>query len=86
MYLDIEEYDASETKLLEGIQICEQYPDLIAYQRKKHDLQRYLLDVYLYSKDYTKGKELLSWLDENRRKLGIPDTVDPTAREYLENL
>ncbi|MBQ6504378.1 MAG: AAA family ATPase [Flexilinea sp.] len=86
MYLDIEEYDASEAALREGIKICDDHPDLIAYQRKKHDLHRYLLDVFLYAKDYTQGKVLLSWLDEDRRKLGIPDTVDPTAREYLENL
>ena len=86
MYLDIGDYAASETKLWEGIQICEQCPDLVAYQRKNHDLHRYLLDVCLYAEDYHRSKELLIWIDENSQKIGIPDTVDPTVREYLENI
>ena len=86
MYIDLEAYDASETALLDGIRICDAHPDLIAYIRKKHDLHRYLLDVYLFAKDYDRSKKLLSWIDENGQKIGIPDTVDSTARQYLEKL
>ena len=46
MYFDLGDYDDSESALQEGIRICDKYPDIAAYVRKKNDLQRYLQDVY----------------------------------------
>lgn len=86
MYLDIDDCPASEAMLQEGIRICSQYPDLTAYIRKKHELRRYLLDVCLNRKDYTKSKELLAILDKDAQQFSFPDTIDPKAREFLENL
>ena len=84
MYLDIEEYDASEAALCEGIKICDAHPDLIAYQRKKHDLQRYLLDVYLEGGNRINACRMLTALDDECRRYGYPDTITPDIREYLK--
>ena len=84
MYLDLEDYSASESMLREGIRICESHPDLIAYTRKKHDLHRCLLDVLLFDKDYPRAGALLQTLDEGVSQ-GFPDTVPPEVRSFLED-
>ena len=83
MYIDMKEYSASESTLQKGIRICEKYPDLIAYSRKKHDLHRFLLDVYLEKGDYTKAGILIEVLDRNVENFGFPDTVHPDIRFFL---
>ncbi|MBR6089891.1 MAG: hypothetical protein IKP86_08155, partial [Anaerolineaceae bacterium] len=82
MYLDLGDYDASETFLQEGIRICESHPDLIAYVRKNHDLHRCLLDVMLYAEDYPRARSLLQTLDEGISR-GFPDTVPPEVRSFF---
>lgn len=85
MYLDLGDYVSSESTLQEGVRICDQYPDLIAYIRKRHDLHRCLLDVYLYAENYAKSKELLALLDDTAQQFNFPDNVDPVARDFLTN-
>ena len=84
MYIDLKAYDASEAALLEGIRICNDHPDLIAYRRKKHDLQRYLLDVYLEDGSSFKARLIVAILDDECRQYGFPDTVLPEIRQYLD--
>ena len=83
MYIDLAAYDASESALCEGIRICESYPGLIAYQRKMHDLHRYLLDVFLESENRPAAARTLAVLDDECREYGFPDTVAPGIRQYL---
>ena len=84
MYIDLKEYDVSEAALREGIKICDEHPDLIAYQRKKHDLHRYLLDVYLEDGNYQKAGQTVVVLDEGSRKNHFPDTVSPDIRKLFD--
>ena len=83
MYIDLGAYDASEAALQEGVLICDAHPDLIAYMRKKHDLHRYMLDVYLESGDYEKCRSMLTVLDEECVRHGLSDTVQPEVRRFL---
>lgn len=85
MYIDLKAYDASEAALLEGIRICNDHPDLIAYRRKKHDLQRYLLDVYLEDERRFNARLIVAILDDECRQYGFPDTVLPEIRQYLKD-
>ena len=85
MYIDLAAYDASESALCEGIRICESYPGLIAYQRKMHDLHRYLLDVFLESENRPAAVRTLAVLDDECREYGFPDTVAPGIRQYLDS-
>ena len=85
MYLDLKDYDASENALSEGILICDAHPELIAYIRKKHDLLRYLLDVYLEKGDYSGSIELLSKYDEISEEYGFPDTINQLVRQFLSD-
>ncbi len=86
MYIDLEEYPASESTLQEGIQICDDYPDLIAYIRKKHDLQRYLLDVYLEYEKYSLARNLVNTLDEERSQYCFVDNIGEEIRQFLNCL
>lgn len=81
MYLDLGDYAASENMLLEGILICEEHADLAACRRMKHDLHRYMLDVFCESGDSVRARELLADLDEERD--GYPDTVQKEMRDFL---
>lgn len=84
MYLDLKDYDESETWLIEGIQICDEHPDMIAYQRKKHDLYHCLLDVYLEAEKYSEARGILKIIDEGICH-GFPDSVQSEVREFFEN-
>ena len=42
MYLEFEAYNTSESELQKGIKMCKSLSDLISYNRKMHDLQRYM--------------------------------------------
>ena len=86
MYIDLGNYEKSESALREGIQICEDHSDLIAYVRKKHDLHRYMLDVYLEAQKYQEARETLIWLDNNAHLYGFADTIQSEVRDFLENL
>ena len=86
MYIDLEEYSTSESTLQEGIQICDDYPDLIAYIRKKHDLQRYLLDVYLEYEKYSLARNLVDTLDEERSQYCFVDNIGEEIRQFLNCL
>lgn len=83
VYIDIQDFTACEAELREGIRICDEYKELSAYRRKKHDLQRYLLDVYLEGKLHVEAREILKILDRECREYGFPDTVQPEVRDYL---
>lgn len=83
MYLDMKDFDASEAALREGIRICDSHPDLIAYTRKKHDLHRCLLDVYLEKGDHAKSRELLILYDTECVQYCLPDTINLTVRDFL---
>ena len=83
MYLDLGDFEASENMLLEGIRICDAYPELAVYRRQKHDLHRCLLDICLESGDYDRAGELLADLDEESAEYGYPDTVQPEVRDFL---
>ena len=82
MYIDLQAFDASEASLLEGIRICDDHPDLIAYIRKKNDLHRCLLDVYLESGNRKMLRRTLSVYDNECKAYGFPDTVFPEIREF----
>lgn len=84
IYIDQQDYASCEKTLREGIRICDEHADVKAYLRKKHDLQRYLLDVYLEGKNYDKAREMIAILDRECREYGFPDTVQPEVRDFLE--
>ena len=83
MYLDLGDFEASENMLLEGIRICDAYPELAVYRRQKHDLHRCLLDICCESGDYDRAADLLADLDEESSEYGYPDTVQPQVRDFL---
>ena len=83
VYIDMQDFTACEAELREGIRICDEYKELSAYRRKKHDLQRYLLDVYLEGKLHVEAREILKILDRECREYGFSDTVQPEVRDYL---
>ena len=85
IYIDLRNYDACEDVLMEGIGICDNYPELSAYRRKKHDLQRYLLDVYLEGNELDKARKMIFVLDEECRLYGFPDTIQTEVRQYLKD-
>jgi hypothetical protein len=84
MYIDLGDYDASESALMEAIRICDSYPDIDAYRRKTHDIHRYLLDVYAEGGDRPKAREMLSVYDNECVIFGFSDTVLPEMRKYLD--
>ena len=83
MYIDMGDHDKCEAALLDAIRICDDHSDLIAYRRKKHDLQRYLLDVFLESGNLDRARRILAVLDDECRQYAFPDMVSPEIREYL---
>ncbi|MBQ4512875.1 MAG: hypothetical protein II969_07775 [Anaerolineaceae bacterium] len=83
IYIDLQDYTSCERTLREGIRICDEHADVTAYLRKKHDLQRYLLDVFLEGKNYDNAREMITILDRECREYGFPDTVQPEVREFL---
>lgn len=85
IYIDLRNYAACEDVLMEGIEICDNYPELSAYRRKKHDLQRYLLDVYLEDNELDKARKMIFVLDEEYRLYGFPDTIQTEVRQYLKD-
>ena len=85
IYIDLRNYAACEDVLKEGIEICDNYPELSAYRRKKHDLQRYLLDVYLEGNELDKARKMIFVLDEECRLYGFPDTIQTEVRQYLKD-
>lgn len=60
-------HDDAEMCLLQGIQICEEYQDMLPYRRKKRELYTYLLDVYRFTDNETKYEEIVDIMqhDEN---------------------
>ena len=84
MYLDIGDTAQAGKLIRDGIRICEDYPDLAAYIRKKHELHQCLLDTLLYARDYEKARDLITLMDREARQYDLPDTVQPEVREYLE--
>ena len=85
IYIDLRNYAACEDVLREGIRICDDYPELSVYRRKKHDLQRCLLDVYLEGNEFKKARKMISILDEECSLYGFPDTVQGEVRQYLDD-
>ena len=86
MYIDLQAYDACEAVLKDGIRICDDHAELTAYLRKKHDLERYLLDVYLEGNEPEKAREMVKKLDEECRQYAFPDTVSTDIRDWLNSL
>ena len=83
IYIDLKDFCSCEAILMEGVRICDEYPDFPAYLRKKHDLHRYLLDVYLEGNEPDKARAMIKILDEECEIYDFPDTVFPEIRQYL---
>lgn len=86
MMAEFQDFDLAETILLEGIQLCDQYPELTPYIRKKTVLCRYLLDVEYWKQDLGACQTIVAFIDEQNVKredydlsIDIPDEI----REYL---
>lgn len=57
--------EEAEMCLLQGIQICEKYQDMLPYQRKKHELYTYLLDVYELTDNKMKYQEIIDKINQD---------------------
>lgn len=86
MMAEFQDLDLAETILLEAIELCDQYPELAPYIRKKTVLCRYLLDVEYWKQDLGACQTIVAFIDEQNVKredydlsIDIPDEI----REYL---
>lgn len=68
--LEWKQYDKAAECLLGCISICEKYPEILPYARRQVDLLGYLLDVYLYAKEYDKCKEVIGQIDARVEAIG----------------
>ena len=58
MLLELEDEKGSETLLHHALSICAQLEQLLPYQRRRNDLYKCLLDVYIQMGDREKARKM----------------------------
>lgn len=86
MMLVLQQYEKSLEYLNQAVQICEKYPEVIPYIRKKLDLYTYMIDVYFEMEELEKCRELVLQINkenEVNKELGIVKEIPAELMEAL---
>ena len=84
--LVLQQYEKSLEYLNQAVQICEKYPEVIPYIRKKLDLYTYMIDVYFEMEELEKCRELVLQINkenEVNKELGIVKEIPAELMEAL---
>lgn len=87
MLWELEQYEREIAWLDNGIKICEEYPDVIPYIRKKLQLYSCKMNVYYYSGKYDKCREnlvVIDALNKEYNKFGICVDIPDEIREGVK--
>ena len=87
MLWELEQYDRAISWLDDGIKICEEFPDVIPYIRKKLQLYSCKVDVYYYSGEYDECRKtivVLDALNKEYNKIGVCVDIPYEIREGVK--
>lgn len=73
--------------LSDGIQICDKYPEMLPYIRKKRDLYGYLLEICYYAQDREVCRKTVTCIEEESEhnwEMGITGEIPEEVRRFAE--